>query len=146
MHSQVLVDTILQLEEVINFKARIQAMQKSEQQQQTATPAPASVDNPQQQQHSQNFSTSRYVTQLLARVIPGQVQEMFTWSAQDWSRAFQEGHTQLPMLLDLVAREDEPTKAQTDCVQLAEQQMYEVRTCALARCVVVHLQGVVAHL
>lgn len=56
------------------------------------------------------------------------MQATFTWTVQDWSRAFYEGQAQLPILLDVVAREENPTEAQASYAQLAEQQMNEVCT------------------
>lgn len=100
---QILVDTILQLEEVISFKRRVEALQQQ--------------DVP---------SNSRYVTQLLSRVAPEQVQAILTWSPEAWTQAFSEAITPLPMLLDVVRREDEPAGDQAAYLPIAEQQLNEV--------------------
>ena len=63
---QVLVDTILQLEEVISFKAVIES-----------DPAPSTTVK----QHGGN--SGRYVTQLLSRVSRQQVLNMFQWTPED---------------------------------------------------------------
>lgn len=116
-----------------------------QQQQQTSIPAPA--EHNQQQQQPQNSRTSRYVTQLLEKVTPAQVQAMFAWSVQDWSRAFQEVQSQLPMLLDVLDRKDGPPGPQAPYTHVAEQHMNEVCTFALtphstASCCILACRGI----
>jgi hypothetical protein len=120
---QVLVDTILQLEEVIRFKRRVQAGQ---------------------QQDVNTTNSGRYVTQLLSKVTPDQVQSTLTRSLDAWTQAFSEAITPLPMLLDLVRRNDHPgIGGQAAYLPIAEQQLNKVCAAALALALhcSVHLHG-----
>jgi hypothetical protein len=101
---QVLVDTILQLEEVISCKRRIQAGQ----------------------QQDVSTNSSRYVTQLLSKVTPDQVQHILTWTPDAWRQAFSKAMTALPILLDVVRREDLPAGDPAAYLPIAEQQLNEV--------------------
>lgn len=100
-----LVDTILQLEEVIQFKARIEGDL-------------AAAQQPHGQQHS-----CRYVTQLLSHARAQQVQAMFRWTADDFMQVFRESHHEIPILLDLVGRQEEAPGALSPTMQVAGQQL-----------------------
>lgn len=102
-----LLDTILQLEDVVSFKTRIES----------GLPP-----------RSTACSSGRYVTRLLGELTPETVAQVSHWSVQEWARAFAEGHTQLPLLLDVVGWEDDLSPgALAVHAAAAEQQLNQVR-------------------
>ena len=112
---QVLIDTILQLEDVIRFRASMEQQSDIEE----AEPA-------QQQPHAADSRSARYVTQLLSRVTYDQLLLMLHWGTEDWAGEFNKCYQAIPLLLDLVEREVTQPEAPTDCYLLAEQQLNEV--------------------
>jgi hypothetical protein len=106
----VLVDTILQLDEVIEFNARIEC-------------DPAAAEQQQQQQQS-----ARYISQLLSQASIQQVHAMFCWTAEDLFAVVRESYQQIPILLDLVGRQDQMAGPPPAYMSVAEQQLYLVST------------------
>lgn len=149
------MDTILQLDEVINFKTAIEAAVEA--QQRAASKAAWQRDggahhqhhqhqqhqhqhqHPQQQQQqaeepsqtgsAPNNNTSsncpRYVTELLSKVTPDLVQSLLTWTAADWIVEFAKGYQQIPMLLDILARHAEQQQGSQPTYVTAAQQQLD---------------------
>jgi hypothetical protein len=111
--TQVSIDCILQLEEVIDFKSRMhvdgcvppQSLRRCHPQQQQQHHHHPQQQQQQQQHHSQQQQgEGRYVTRLLDGVTREQVDAVVAWSAEDWSQQFESWCSQMPMLLDVISR------------------------------------------
>lgn len=121
--TQVLIDCIMQLEDVIQFRNRLDgqgqpATEPLEQQ-------PGLLKQHSIHSSSSTNSSSRYVTSLLSKIPPQQVRDMLCWSSVDWMAEFTQSYERIPMLLDIVEREQAPEDT-ASYMSIVQQQLDEV--------------------